>query len=117
MAERSCETCRFYEGGDCKSNNDLIEAILRSAKRVRMLEKSPKWKTCIEDAIEEHGDACEDLWGEVYALLDEREKSGNPVQDLRPPPDKRKELRKMLASAIKDRLPGLIDDCISGLQL
>jgi hypothetical protein len=52
------------------------------------------------------------LWAELFRLLDERERSGDPVPKLRMPPDPRKELKKQIVARLNDELPSLVASII-----
>jgi hypothetical protein len=87
---------------------DKLEHILQLAEAARRAHQSPKWKIAIDDAVEEHGEACERLWNELYRLLDERQAEGKPVPKWQAPPDVRQEMRKKITRALKADLPAMI---------
>ena len=93
---------------------DELEIILRLARRARDAERSPRWKTDIDSAIEAHGEACDDLWGELYRQLDNREAQGNPVQKPHIPPDPRKQLKQEIVARLKAELPEMVNSIIDG---
>lgn len=88
--------------------SDKLERILQLAETARRAHNSPKWRMAVDDAVEEHGEACERLWNELYRLLDERAAEGKPVPRWQSPPDAKTELRKKIIRSLKADLPGII---------
>jgi hypothetical protein len=62
----------------------------------------------VGDAIEEHGNACDRLYDELYRQLDERTAAGKSVPKWQPPPDVREEMRKKINRALKADLSAII---------
>ncbi len=94
-------------------NCDDFERVLQLAKVARDAANSPQWKTNTGDAVDLHGEACENLWEELYRLLDNRAAAGDPVLKPRMPPDPRKELRKQIVARLREELPSMVESIIS----
>lgn len=88
--------------------SDKLERILQLAQAARSAERSPKWKMAMDDAIQEHGEACDRVWGELYRQLDERAAGGKAVEKWKAAPCAREELKKSLIRALKADLPGQV---------
>ena len=73
--------------------SDALTFLLSLAARERKARNSPLWKTDVEAAFEEHGQACEAVWDELYRLLD-----GTPVEAAKPArPDLMKRQMKIVS--------------------
>lgn len=91
---------------------DNLEVILRLARRARDAERSPRWNTALEDAVAEHGDACDAVWAELYRQIDEREADGMPVPKPFVPPDPRKQLKQEIVARLKAEIPVMVGSII-----
>jgi hypothetical protein len=94
------------------SETEILERLLQLADRERKARDSPHWKLDLDLAFEAHGEAVDNLFTELYQLLDERSANGNPVPTLRMPPDPRKELKKQIVARLKQELPSMVASII-----
>ncbi|MBP2232467.1 hypothetical protein J2847_005796 [Azospirillum agricola] len=89
-----------------------LERILSLAVTERRLRDHPNWKTAPEAAWEEHGEAVEALYAELYRQIDVRTANGEPLKVPPKPPAPRKELEKRVMAALKAELPGMVRSII-----
>lgn len=92
--------------------SEQLERVLQLALVERNARNSPRWAAGFEDAFEVHGEAVENLYAELYRLLDEREAGGDPVLKPKIPPDPRKELKKQIIARLKEELPSMVASVI-----
>jgi hypothetical protein len=92
--------------------NEQLERVLQLAEAERRARDNPLWKTAMEDALEAHSEAVDNLYAELYRLLDERQASGDPVLKPKLPPDPRKELKNEIIARLKEELPSMVASII-----
>ncbi len=96
--------------------DDDLSFLLSLVARERAARVSPAWKTNMEAAIDEHGEACDAVWNELYRLLDERQSIGPPVgaaKRTRPELIKRdlkRDMKKALREALTASINQIVDD-------
>lgn len=89
---------------------DALGHLLALVARERQARNSPRWKTDIDAAIEEHSDACEALWADLYRLLDAAGgETVSPARAERPELIKRN-LKRLMKKQLKASLEQLIED-------
>jgi hypothetical protein len=94
-----------------------LENLLRLARRARDAHRSARWRTDIDAAIEEHGDACDQVWEELYRLLDAREADGAPVPMPKSLPDPRKLIKREVITRLKSELPEFVASIVDAIEL
>lgn len=94
------------------SADDDLERILVLAERARRTVDLPGWKSGNSDVIEAHGEACDNLWNELYRQLEARVHGDDPVTPPKLPPDPRKELKKQIVAALRENIPGMVASVI-----
>lgn len=94
------------------ATDEDLERILALAARARKLVDLPGWKSGNDSVIEAHGEACDNLWNELYRQLDARAATGDAVVVPKLPPDPRKELKKQIIAALKEEIPGMVASVI-----
>jgi len=92
--------------------NDDLERILQMAEAERRCRNSPQWKFDLEGALDDHVEAVDRLYDELYRLLDARASIGDPVHPPKLRPDPRKELKKQIVARLKAELPGMVSSVI-----
>ena len=96
------------------SADEDLERILQLAQRAKITDEACQSLRGdrLEDRIEAHGEACDNLWAELYRQIENREATGEPVRQSKMPPDPRKELKKEIIAALKAELPGMVSSII-----
>jgi len=94
------------------TNIDALDFVLQLAEQERRMRDSSQWKFDLDAAFDAHSEAVENLYRELYRLLDERACIGDPVHPPKLPPDPRKELKKQIVAALKAELPGMVSSII-----
>lgn len=89
-----------------------LNFLLSLVARERKARNSPRWKTDIEGACEDHGEACNAVWDELYRLLD-----GSPVEAAKPsrPELIKRALKQDMKQDLKAALGSAIDQLVSDL--
>lgn len=83
--------------------------LLSLVARERAARNSPLWKTDVDEAVSEHGDACDAVWDELYRLLD-----GTPTKPHNPDTIKR-DIKRELKKDLKASLGGMVDQLVDDL--
>lgn len=85
--------------------------VVQSLARERAARNSPLWKTNTETACEEHQEACEAVWNELYRMLDRI-----PVAAAKPSRPEvikqglKRDMKKELKSALRNVIDQMVDD-------
>jgi hypothetical protein len=93
-------------------DTDALSFLLSLVARERKARNSPLWKTDVDAASDEHGEACEAVWNELYRLLD-----GTPVEAAKPsrPELIKRYLKREMKRDLKSVLRGMIDQAVDDL--
>ena len=91
--------------------NDDLAFLLSLVARERAARNSSLWKTDTDAAVDEHGEACDAVWNELYRLLD-----GFPVEAAKPPRPEtikralKRDMKKALKASLVNTVDQLVDD-------
>ena len=107
-----------------KSQLADLERILELTVAVRKAEASGLWRSATENGIDQHGAACEQLWGELYRQVDARKVRGKPVKPKPPSPDDGaraiKRVKQDVLARLMEELPGtitsILNDCLDEIS-
>jgi hypothetical protein len=92
-------------------DDDALSFLLSLVARELVARNSPLWKTDVEAAADEHCEACEAVWSELYRMLDKI-----PVEAAKPARPElikralKRDMKKALKAALSNTVDQLVDD-------